>query len=162
MGQAKNRKAEIMQLKTNPLLKDTVLTVFGTHYKSDQDLGWSITLTNKQFGPRGFNGTLPVFKKMIEDIASNYDKHIGVEPAWPNKEETAVDLFNQLNDLVRIINTKLYGTETQPNAGFTTNANIMPALQEILCFMANVVWLTKNGYLANDNYNGTQYGYESK
>ena len=165
MGQAKNRKAEIDALKTNPkvnpLLKDTTLTALGAHYKSDDDYGWSITVTDKLFGPNGLSGNLTQFNSLIETMVSGYKQHIGIEPVWPNEVVMAEDLLKQTEALVRFINTELYGSEIQPNAGLTKNNNIAPILEEIIIFMANVLWLTRNGYLTNDNYNGMYYCYRS-
>jgi hypothetical protein len=153
MGQAKNRKAEINNLKSKgPKMKQ--LLQFGAFYQDDQDDGFSFNFTDNP------SMSLSKFADIVDKGAANYNNAIGVDEAWFTREMIAADLFKQMNEeLVPYLCQELYGQPTQPAPGTKKVVNVTPVIGELTIFATNVKWLQDNGYLTCDNHNGMLYAY---
>lgn len=151
MGAAKNRKAEIMQLKATGPRFGTKYVSMGCFFKADEDHGFSVHFDQKTTGVN-----IDKLTKLCVEKATGYDEHM--LPDFPSKQHMADWLLGQSLELCDQINFGLYGTEIQPKYGTKVVKDITPEIGNISILIMNVIWLERNGFLTSDNYNGMMYG----
>jgi hypothetical protein len=150
MGQAKARKSIIDQLKAAGA--NMKLESFGAFYNATSDNGFSVTFDRDM---------LPIddLSKEIKQGADNYLK--AVTDKFTLADMIADVIKQTEEELIPYINTKLYGTPTQPTEG-RRMVDIKPALGEILMFAMNVQFLQDRGAIKCDDDNGMLFISKSK
>jgi hypothetical protein len=146
MGQAKNRKAEIEQLKNQPQLYG-----FGAFYKDLDDDGVSIQFSVMQEANlrKGFT------KMMYTNIESCVD---GIRKEIAEGTWTVDGVWEQLREAIVCFNFKHFGTNTRPkNSEYVLD--VLGSMDEIIVIMGNIWYLTEVGQIQNDNYNGMNFVY---
>lgn len=162
MGAAKNRKAEIAQLKANGRTKVQKCLSFGAFYKDDEDCGWSLNFNREELGERNFQFMYDQHVKLVEaELAQlhigNFDYFDAVDKA------SAIDsLWEQTKNVIHNFNLDAFGTPVRPNrsTGLKVDLNNRDILREITILMGNIALLTDLGEIKNDEYNGMLFMYE--
>ena len=154
MGQARQRKEEINQLKAQ------TLESVAAFYHADQDVGFSIGFNNKQIDK------LQDFTDTITKYAVGYLDQIGKCVEWPTKEALINDLTRQTEDeIIPWLNNHFYNQPIQPTKGRRmvevdlSNNELMKAIS---VFFMNVTFLEFIGALKGDDYNGMLYMHNLK
>lgn len=148
MGQAKNRKAEIMSLKANTIKPEEILT-FGAYYKDLDDDGVAIQFgTNNEVKP----GLTKMLYKTLTQVKDGGLKEVR-EGTW-----TVPEVWEQLKDSIVNFNIKCFGTEERPQQ-YDYQINVVECMPEIVVIMGNIWMLQELGEIQNDNYNGMLFAY---
>jgi hypothetical protein len=156
MGQAKQRKAEIMALKVNgPRLKEPSytakkMTAFGAYYKDLDDDGVSIQFSTLNDPKPGFT------EFMYTHMAETKDDMI---KDVRNGSLTTAEIHEQLKQAIRAFNYKNFGTHKRPAGQNKFKTDVLKCMQEIVVIISDIWALTELGVIKNDNYNGMQFMY---
>tara|TARA_R110002126_G_scaffold204277_4_gene351684 strand:+ start:457 stop:942 length:486 start_codon:yes stop_codon:yes gene_type:complete len=156
MGQAKQRKAEIMALKVNgpkqkePSYTAKKITAFGAYYKDLDDDGVSIQLSSLNDPKPGFTEFMHTHMAetkddMIKDVR--------------NGSLTTAEIHEQLKQAIRAFNYKVYGSHKRGDGLHKVKIDVLKCMQEIVVIISDIWALTELGVIKNDNYNGMQFGY---
>lgn len=161
MGAAKNRKAEIAQLKANSPKFQKCLS-FGAFYKDDEDCGWSFNFDRKEIGARTFQFMYDLHTKMV---AAELGRFKAGDWAYFNADskEEAIELIQEQTEYaIHDFNVAAFGTPVRPDrsTGLSVNLNNHAILNGINVLMGNIALLTELGEIKNDEYNGMLFMYE--
>jgi len=148
MGQAKNRKAEIMALKAaGPKLRNVVM--FGAYYKDLDDDGVAIQFSSDNEAKPGLTKML---YKTLTQVKDGGLKEVH-EGTW-----TVPGIWEQLKDSIVNFNIKNFGSEIRPQKHHY-QIDVVACMPEIIVIMGNIWMLQELGEIQNDNYNGMLFGY---
>lgn len=161
MGQAKNRGSYEDRVANAKTKKKVKARMVGAFYKENTDQGFGMHISNQTFDQE----VVDLLCEAVEEAKPAYaewliDDHL-------TKEELAALLLEQIeNDLCPTLNLFFYGTKLHPTTGLRTKEidffrkEDRDAFSLLSVFFMNVSWLTENGFLENDNFNGMLYAYE--
>jgi len=148
MGQAKQRKAEIMALKAAGIPSKGIL-VFGAYYKDDADDGVSVEFATFKDPKPGFTKFFyNTMKKCVDAERKEY------EAGRLTKEE----VWSQLKEAIVEFNIKSFGSPVRPQRHHY-QIDLMKCLEEINIIMTDIWLLTEIGEIQNDNFNGMNFAY---
>ena len=140
MGQARNRKAEIEQLKNKPTFALKPISM-GFFYQNDKPQGIGLTMsTNKGF-PEEFLSNL---YQILSDCVDAEIKEI------EQGRITIAEVWEQLNELIPL----LKGFEAQ-------GVNNEESRQCQAVVMQDIWLLAALGEIKDDEFNGTAFGFEA-
>jgi hypothetical protein len=148
MGQAKQRKAEILALKAAGLNKKGIV-IFGAYYKDDADDGVSVEFATFKDPKPGF--TKFFYNTMMKCVDAERKEY---EAGRLTKEE----VWSQLKEAIVEFNIKCFGTPVRPQRHHY-QIDLMKCLDEINIIMTDIWLLTEIGEIQNDNFNGMNFGY---
>ena len=156
MGQAKQRKAEILALKqqgpkksTDYFTKPRKLMSFGAFFKDDCDDGVSIYFHT-------FKDPKPGFTKMIHEATDMCRREMIRE--YREGVITLKDIWDQLHACIHNFNIKCFGTSVRPQRA-NYNIDVIKCMEEIIVIVGNIWVLTELGQIKNDNFNGMSFAY---
>lgn len=156
MGQAKQRKAEIMELKAQgPKQKDIFsrpkkVVSFSAYYKDLDDDGVSIQFSTLRDPSPGFTEFMHTNMAETKDDLIK-DVRSGIL--------TTAEIHEQLKQAIKSFNYKNFGTYKRPAGQTKFKIDVFKCMQEIVVIMSDVWALTELGVIKNDNYNGMHFGY---
>ena len=152
MGQAKQRKAEIMALKASGI-KMTSIFGFGAYYKDDADDGVSIMINTMNEPAPGFTKTIykSIEKCVDAELNEIANGNLSVKQVWAQLYE-AIDEFNIIQ----------FGKGVVRPTKTNYEINVKESLRPIIAIMTNIWLLTERGEITNDKYNGMEFAYQSK
>lgn len=150
MGQAKNRKAEILELKANTQkVKLSEVLFFGAYYKDLDDDGVAIQFSTYNEAKPGLTNML--YKNLFQ-VKNEGLKEVR-QGTW-----TIPEVWAQLKDSIYNFNIKCFGSPVRPQQT-DYNINLAECMPEIIVIMGNIWMLTELGEIKNDNYNGMNFAY---
>jgi hypothetical protein len=157
MGQAKQRKAEILKLKIQPKLLG-----FGAFYKDNQDEGVSIMWNGlaqpevKDLLKTLYPATEHCFEAELKEIQTgNFQYFNGAT----SKEEAIANIWAQLQDLIHDYNVTAFGTSIRPQKHFFNIEVNAEMLKIAMPIMSNIWLLQELGEIPLDNFNGMHFIY---
>ena len=152
MGQAKNRKAEIHELKAagaRTKIATKELVAFGAYYKDLDDDGVSIQFTV-------YADPKPGFTKFMYDTVRELVEHDKQELAAGRL--TVPKIWGQLHSAIAAFNFKSFGTNVRPLRS-KYQIDLLKSMPEIIVIMNDIWTLTELGEIQNDTYNGMNFVY---
>jgi hypothetical protein len=148
MGQAKNRKAEIMALKaTGPKFRNVIM--FGAYYKDLDDDGVAIQF---QEGNEAKPGLTKMLYKTLTQVKAGGLEEVRAG-TW-----CVPEIWAQLKDSIVNFNIKCFGSAERPQQHNYT-IDVIACMDEIIVIMGNIWILEQLGEIQSDNYNGMLFGY---
>lgn len=167
MGQAKQRKEEIIMLKAqNPKVPKkpalpTKLVGFGAYYKDLDDDGVSIHLSPTFGIPKDFVSL--IYTKVSECVKieeaelakGNYDYFNGAT----NREEAIANVWGQLKECIHNFNIEVFKTSVRPKMSKYQARITEDFITYAMPIMTNIWHLQNWGEIPNDNYNGMTFTY---
>ena len=167
MGQAKQRKDEIMMLKEqNPKVsKKSALPIklagFGAYYKDLDDDGVSIHLSPVFGVPQDFVSLMyEQVKKCVDTEGALLAKgDYAYFNGATNRQEAIADIWAQLKACIHNFNIEVFKTSVRPlksKHNVKVDAEFITWAMPIMC---NIWHLQNLGEIPNDNYNGMTFAY---
>lgn len=154
-AKAKSRKAHNSRNSRKSYTTPSLYGI-GAFYKHNQDNGFGICLNRHQVGElvdyihAGCAGTELAYSREIAE-------------KFHSRESFVKFLFAQLDVCVSELNMECFGTPTQPPVITSVSKSLSDFSKDVITYLTlffmNVHWLTENGYIQNDNYNGMQFVY---
>ena len=147
MGQAKQRKAEIAQLKAKSAKQTTELINFGTYYRDNEDDGVSINFSTLTGEP------IPGFTKVVYDNVTQCGDLMIADVK--NGKDTVESIFEQLKLAIKNFNVIVFGSEVRPEmSAYKIDLSNKELVKVMMIIMSDIYVLTELGHIKNDNYNG--------
>lgn len=162
MGAAKNRKAEIAQLKANGPKVQKCLS-FGAFYKDDEDCGWSFNFDREELGNNSFQFCYDQHIKLVKaELAQLRSGNFDYFDGSVNEEDAIESLWKQTKDVIHDFNIYAFGTPVRPDrsTGLKVNLSNRDIIRAVTMLMGNIALLTELGEIKNDEYNGMLFMYE--
>ena len=167
MGQAKQRKAEIIMLKAqNPKVPKqsalpTKLVGFGAYYKDLDDDGVSIHLSPVFGIPRDFVSLMyEQVKKCVDAEGALLAKgDYAYFNGATNREEAIADVWAQLKACIHNFNITVFKTSVRPKMSKHQCRIDEDFITYAMPIMCNIWHLQNLGEIPNDNYNGMTFAY---
>lgn len=155
MGQARQRKAEIDQLKAQgPREKNRPrhIVSFGAYYKDLDDDGVSVQFSTYQDPKPGFTKFM---YELVQDCVIKDREELAAGRL------TVPEIWEQLHAAIAAFNFKNFGTSVRPSRT-QYQIDLLECMHEIFVIMATIWTLTELGEIVNDNYNGMMFMYTDK
>ena len=152
MGQAKQRSAEINQLKAaGPQAKKVTRHIlgFGAYYKDLDDDGVSIQFMTSQDPKPGFT---ELMYKIVQECVNRDHEELAAGRL------TVPEIWEQLHTAIVAFNFKCFGTNIRP-VRVNYQIDLLKCKDEIVVIMNDIWTLTELGEIKNDNYNGMNFMY---
>ena len=147
MGQAKQRKAEIAQLKAKSAKQTKELINFGTYYRDNEDDGVSINFNTLTGEP------IPGFTKVVYDNVTQCGDLMIAD--IKNGKDSVQAIFQQLKLAIKDFNVIVFGSEIRPKmSAYNVDLSNRELIQVMMVIMSDIYVLTELGHIKNDNYNG--------
>jgi hypothetical protein len=147
MGQAKQRKSEIQQLKANSAKQTKQLINFGTFYRDDKDDGVSINFNTL------YNEPKPGFTKVVYDNVTQCGD--AMIKAVKEGDDSAESILQQLKMMIKQFNIIVFGSEVRPKmSSYQIDFSNRELIKVMMVIMSDIYVLTELGVIPNDNYNG--------
>lgn len=165
MGQARQRKAEIDQLKSRGArFRSADLYMCGWFYKACEPQGLNLVFTRDTEPVPGFVETIAksvdeCSRHSIQQLQSGKFAEFGGATTYAQAIEW---LQAHTEQGIQEYNRMMYGTPTQPQFDGqrrTTEVDIEDMLTFAICLGDNITTLTHLGELPNDNQNGPHFAY---
>jgi hypothetical protein len=167
LGQARQRKEEIMMLKEqNPKVSKkplipTKIVGFGAYYKDLDDDGVSIHLSPAFGIPQGFVSLM--YEKVKECVElegaemskGNYEYYHGAK----NRSEAIASIWEQLHFCIKEFNLVVFKSSVRPKKSTHQCRIDEDFLTYAMPIMTNIWHLQNLGEIPNDNYNGMTFAY---
>lgn len=148
MGQAKQRRAEILALKASGIPKKGIVG-FGAYYKDDADDGVSIQFATYKDPKPGF--TKFFYNTMKDCVEAELKEY---RAGLLTKEE----VWTQLREAIVDFNIKCFGSPVRPQK-HNYQIDLMKCLDEINIIMTDIWLLTEIGEIKDDKFNGMNFAY---
>lgn len=154
MGQAKQRQAEIQELKArNPRVRQQrtqrTLVGFGAYYRDDQDDGISIQFSTFQDPAPGLTAHIYKAVKMATDEGLR-EYHRG--------KITIPEIWEQLQAAITAFNFKCFGSNQRPQRS-AYKIDVIGCMSEIVVIMNDIWMLQLLGEITDDKFNGMTFAY---
>ena len=126
-------------------------------YKANQDDGFG-------FDVGCVPGLVPHVEEMLSNVDANYAEMMK-DLNW-SEDYTALQLKRQLDEIIPLLNSRIYGQPTNPSVIETlvrgsVEIDFSKWSQDetaaLTIFLMNVQWLESHGYLEVDNFNGMMF-----
>ena len=151
MGQAKQRNAEILALKSKgPKLKLNIAG-FGAYYKDNLDDGVSIFL--RQDDPNFPPNFVPTLYRNMSNAVTAELADI------KNGITDTKEIWTQLKSAIYNFNIKCFGYGVTRPTKSNYQIDVKECMPEIIAIMSDIWILTELGEITNDNFNGMHYMY---